>query len=108
MEHQICILLHSKYSNLSQELIDLIQSYPIQFQNNLNLELICIDNKNIRRKIMKSNNIKIDVVPCLLRIFSNGGVEKYDGLKAFDWLSETLSNLSSEYSSQGSSNNKSK
>jgi hypothetical protein len=53
------------------------------------IQLLCIDNESIRQRIKQNNQIDISSVPCILSIFSNGKVEKYDGSYAFSWI-ETL------------------
>ena len=50
------------------------------------IKQVCVDNKKIKEKIKKSKDIQISLVPCLLNIFQDGGVEKYEGESIFEWL----------------------
>jgi hypothetical protein len=87
---QYSILLYSQYSPNSQKLIELVKhSIPSEF----GLTEICIDNDKIRKQIYKSKKIEVKIVPCILVIFSDGVVEKYDGSNAFRWVEEIASKL---------------
>lgn len=82
------ILLYSKYSDNCKYFFESVS------RNNLSevlqLQYISIDNKNIREKI-KNSVISINFVPCLLQIFSNGKIEKYEGDNLTNWLSTIIS-----------------
>ena len=75
-ENVIC--LYSKFSNSSKSFVESSQSLPIQF--------VCIDNKKVRNRIMSDPKLQITFVPCVLSLFSDGRLEKYEGKDAFDWL----------------------
>lgn len=80
MDYQLFIVLFSKYSLNSKNLINMLQTTQLQFQS------LCIDNKNIRKKILESTKIKVNNVPCILIVYPNGGVEQYEGEDAFKWV----------------------
>ena len=89
MEPQYSVFIYSKYSSNCKRLNDMIQESKINFSDRLGLQFLCVDNTNIRQRIMGCDNLDIDVVPCILIIFPNGGVEKYEGPHAFRWI-ETM------------------
>jgi hypothetical protein len=53
---------------------------------------VCVDNKDMRNKII-SSSYQIQYVPCLLFIYGSGSVEKYEGEMAFRWLNEIITNM---------------
>lgn len=86
MEPQLSVLLYSKYSSLSKTLMDMIQSSGVDFVNKFALQSLCIDNEEIRKRIIQNTQIHVTTVPCLLIIFPDGGIEKYDGTHIFEWV----------------------
>lgn len=90
MEGQLCVLLYSKYSQNSKSFMDMLQQAPIDFTALIGLNPLCIDNENIRQRILRSAQIAIEVVPCILLIYPDGGVEKYEGATAFKWAEEIV------------------
>ena len=93
MNYQLSVLLYSKYSNLSKDLTDLIQSSGVDFEKHLSLQFLCIDNEKIRKRITNNKQINITSVPCILLIYSDGGIEKYDGNHAFEWVNDIISTV---------------
>jgi hypothetical protein len=91
MEHQLCVLLYSKYSPNSDKLMEIISVAPVNIMYVAQIKLLCIDNEDIRTKIIKSSKINIQSVPCVLIVFPDGGVEKYEGITAFKWMDEIIS-----------------
>jgi hypothetical protein len=90
MEHQLCVLLYSKYSPNSDKLRELISLAPVDIMSVAQIKLLCIDNEDIRDKIVKSTKLNIQSVPCVLIVFPDGGVEKYEGITAFKWMDEII------------------
>ena len=86
MDPQLSVLLYSKYSSLSKTLMDMIQSSGVDFVNKFALQALCIDNEEIRKRIIQNKQIQVTTVPCLLIIFPDGGIEKYDGAHVFEWV----------------------
>jgi hypothetical protein len=80
MDYQLFIVLFSKYSLNSKKLMNMLQTTDLEFQS------LCIDNKNIRKKILESTKIKVNNVPCILIVYPNGGVEQYEGENSFKWV----------------------
>jgi hypothetical protein len=83
--------MYSKYSPNCQAFFEMIQQQQFDFSATAGLNMLCIDNMLIRKKIIKSTKINIDVVPCILLLFADGGVEKYDGPNAFQWAQQLIS-----------------
>ena len=78
------MLLFSKYSDPSKRLLGLIQENNLT--ERLNINLVCVDNEIVRKKI-ESSDIEISVVPCLLVVQDKTQVEKYEGKELNDWIS---------------------
>lgn len=86
MEPRLSVLLYSKYSSLSKNLMDMIQTSGVDFVNKFALQSLCIDNEKIRKRITQDDKIQVKSVPCLLIMFPDGGLEKYDGAHVFEWV----------------------
>lgn len=93
MEKQQCILLYSKYSQQSKRFMDMLKQSPVDFTTEVKLNPLCIDNEKIRQRILNSQQIDIKVVPCILVVYKDGGVEKYEGGTAFRWAEEVIRSL---------------
>lgn len=85
------LILYTKYSLNSKKLMDLLDKFPIDFK--INFQPICVDNKKVRNIILSSKKIKVNLIPCLLIIYPNGGVEQYDGETAYIWLLTLLEKI---------------
>lgn len=83
------ILLYSKFSPCCEKLFDLLNSVP-EFLQYFRIIPICIDNKNIRDKIMQEREIMVNYVPTLLLMVGNGTIEKYEGEYVFEWIREKI------------------
>ena len=82
------ILLYSKYSRSCLRILDRVDD----LKNIISLNIVCIDNKNIRKRICSSKTFEISKVPCLL-ILNGDTVEKYEGEKVFLWMDEIVNNI---------------
>lgn len=78
------LCLYSKFSNSSRNFLDLVNNNGIDY-----ITPVCIDNKEIRNKII-SSSYQIQYVPCLLFVYASGSIEKYEGDLAFKWLNEII------------------
>jgi len=90
MDLHICVLLYSRYSQMSKKLQSILDDSQVNLSVELGLMPVCIDNEKIRKKISKSEKISIPIVPCILLVYKNGSVEKYDGIDAIQWANETI------------------
>ena len=85
------VILYSKYSHTCKKLMDMVRNTITNFENT-EISNICIDNKDIRKKILKSKTLLVKAVPCILILYPDGGVEKYEGGTAFRWIEEIINN----------------
>ena len=90
MNQQLYVLLYSKYSPNSVNLLNYISSASINLRNTIGLNLLCIDNEDVRQRIKNTKAIQISLVPSVLVVYPTGGVEKYEGVNAFKWIEETI------------------
>lgn len=86
----MCVLLYSKYSPMSQNLLKVLDTSPVNLSSTLGLTSLCVDNEEIRQRIINTNKIEISRVPCILNVYTNGVVEKYEGNDAAIWLDEMI------------------
>jgi len=91
---RLCVLLYSKYSQMSTKLMTALSACPIDLGATVGLNTVCIDNQDIRKRLLKNGKIEISVVPCILIVYRSGGVEKYEGDAAFQWIDEAVSKYS--------------
>ena len=97
------ILLYSKYSRSCLRLLDTIE----ELNSVMQFGLVCIDNKDIRKRICSSKSFEVTKVPCMLILGQDGTVEKYDGEKVFLWVNEVLNNIKKQSQSQPQSQSQS-
>ena len=74
------ILLYSKYSANCKQLLDAMDKLGA------NISTICIDNKEVRNRIIGDKRLNVRVVPTLLALYDTGVVEKYEGPKVMELL----------------------
>ena len=94
MQHQLCVLLYSKYSPQSQKLVTALQQSPVDIGAIMGLTLVCIDNEDVRTKIQKATSVDVNSVPTVLLVYQDGGVEKYEGERAFLWSQQIIQQFS--------------
>ena len=84
MQHvqQPPILFYSNFSPSSQTFLKLLTKYNLIDQ----LNVVCIDHRRFREKLSNSSVLKINKVPCLIKLYEGGTVEKFDDKAVFDWL----------------------
>lgn len=83
----IVILVYSKYSNQSIELLKTMEGV-------LDFRKLCIDNEEIRSTLLsKENKNYVSEVPAIFVIHSNGSTEKHEGIAAYDWVKKTLDSM---------------
>ena len=90
MEQNFSVLLYSKYSDTSKQIMNAMNSSGVDFFK-IGLQNLCIDNKEIRNRIIQNKQINITSVPCILVVFSDGIIEKYEGVHCFKWIDEIIS-----------------
>lgn len=90
MSIKFSVLLYSKYSKFSTEIVSQVNQNQNVFVENFNMKLLCIDNDLVRKRILNSKKINISFVPSILVIYEDGGVEKYENNDAFIWVNEVI------------------
>lgn len=92
MEPQYSVFIFSKYSPNCKKIFEIIGNSGIDMDKTIGdkLQLLCVDNEQIRKRIRENQQIDVVSVPCILSIFPNGGVEKYDGTHAFTWVENLI------------------
>ena len=95
MESNFSVLLYSKYSATSKQLMDVMNSSKVDFLKSTGLQNLCVDNEEVRNRIIQNKQINITSVPCILVIFPDGIIEKYEGLHTFKWVEEIISSFKS-------------
>ena len=81
------VVLFSKYSNACKKFADTVNNGNL----NLNFNYLCVDNKDVRNRILSSTDIEIKQVPCLLVINEkSGSIDKYEGQDSFIWINDII------------------
>jgi hypothetical protein len=94
MEPLLVTLLWSKYSPHCKKLLDGILAAPIDLTTAVGLQMVCVDNEDVRNRVFSSDKFDITAVPCVLVSFPDGVIEKYCGSAAFRWTEEQIRNHS--------------
>jgi len=84
------VLLYSKYSSYSKKIMSELNSAGVDFSRVAGLQTLCIDNAKVKKRIMDDKQIDIKYIPCILVIYPDGGIEKYDGSSAFEWTEQLI------------------
>jgi len=78
------VLLYSKFSNASKQLILQLQQTPDILET---ITVTCVDNKMIRAQILADEKIKFKYLPCFIRLNDDTGIfDIYEGKNAFDFF----------------------
>jgi hypothetical protein len=78
------VLLYSKFSPASKQLMLQLQQTPELLES---LTITCIDNKLIRKQILSDEKVKINHLPCFIRLNDQtGNFDIYEGQNAFDFF----------------------
>ena len=64
------VLLYSKYSQSCNQLLSAMERFGAK------IAMVCLDNKEVRERVMKDSRLKITVVPTLLSLYDSGVVER--------------------------------
>jgi hypothetical protein len=87
MNQNYYVILFSKYSTACKKFMDTVNTGNL----NLNFNYLCVDNKEIRERIVSSTEIDIKQVPCLLVINEQtGSIDKYEGQDSFIWVNDII------------------
>ena len=75
---------------MSTKLMTSLSTCPVDLGSIVGLNPVCIDNQDVRKRLLKNGKIEISAVPCILLVYRSGEVEKYEGNDAFQWIEETI------------------
>jgi len=85
-ETSVAILIYSKYSKKSKSFLEQVQSF-MNLNPTITLHMLCIDNETIRKAVLEDvYGYRIQFVPCVILFYSDGTMEKKEGLDAFTWI----------------------
>lgn len=82
------VLVYSNYSPRCKDFFTMMQQSRLDFSF---VNMLCADNETTRKRIKSNTKLQIYVVPCLLQMYPNGTIEKFDGNSAFAWLQNLIS-----------------
>ncbi len=82
---KMILLLYSEFSPKCKELRSLLNEDHVK-----HFTPICIDDPKTRKIITNSSSIKVYSVPCILQIFEDGTVAKYEDSQLFKWVAQTF------------------
>ena len=83
MDSNVHVLLYSKFSQACRKFIDTMENIPL-FKDNVTL--LCVDNKDVRNRILSNSKLNIKEVPCIIRIYDSGYTEIFEGNRSFEVL----------------------
>ena len=90
MEDSIIVVFYSKYSKRCTKFFEKINNL-IEFRK------ICVDHPDIRSTILsEQDKYYIRIVPSIIIFFSNGVMQKYEDLKAFEWADNLIHKMTSK------------
>lgn len=95
MQPEYLIVLFSKYSSVCQSLLEL---YDEQSMNTI--KFVCIDHSSIRKRVLEDKILQIKQVPCVLFVYPQNRIEKFEGANVTKWLSEKLLQLQPQSATQ--------
>lgn len=84
------VLLYSKYSESCRQLLQTMERYGA------NIAMVCLDNKEVRQRVMNDKRLTITVVPTLLSLYDTGVVEKYEGSKVMELLLSSFEKINQQ------------
>jgi hypothetical protein len=61
-----------------------------KLNDRIKINTVCIDNEEVRQRVINNEQIDVTTVPCILVIYADGNVEKYEGLDAFKWCEDII------------------
>lgn len=86
-EPTLLIVLYSKYSPQCQRILNVYNSSLTE-----KIKMVSIDNREYRKLVSTKLNVK--TVPCVLMVFDDKKIEKFEGLEVSDWIINTIAKLS--------------
>lgn len=90
MEPREYVLLYSKYSQHCKRLMGKIENAPVDLIDAMGLIPVSVDNERIHDRILADSVADVSVVPTILAVYADGGVDKFEGNQAFGWVESAV------------------
>lgn len=95
MDRKYCILLYSKYSQASIDLLTYIKGLPLDFPKITGMTMICVDHEQFRDTLQKNG---IEYVPTLLVEYYKGATpnqtkQKFEREYIYMWIDQVMKAL---------------
>lgn len=87
------LLLWSDFSKACQSLRSSLKPEQMELLKR-NCKSICVDSEEIRQAILNAQNVKVNNVPCLIDVYTDGTIATYESEKCFHKLTELIQNFS--------------
>jgi hypothetical protein len=83
MDRKLCVLIYSKQSIASKNIVEFIQKLPYDFVKVTGMTLLCIDSKEVRDVMQKKS---ITTVPCLIVQYFDGTNQLFENDQIYAWI----------------------
>lgn len=83
MDRKLCVLVYSRFSDASKQLLDQIRALPFDLPRVTGMTLISVDNPSARKKFLDE---KVTVVPTLLVQYFDNTKQKLEGEYITMWI----------------------
>lgn len=92
MDRKHCVLLYSKYSQASLDLLSYIKGLPLDFPKVTGMTMICIDNDVFKNTLIKNG---VEYVPTLLVEYYKGATpnmtkQKFEREYIYMWIDQVM------------------
>jgi len=85
-EPEYLVVLYSKYSTPCNQILNLYNQAPVDY-----IKFLCVDHAQTRQRILSSKRLKISTVPCVLLMYPDGSMEKFEEGDVAGWLTLQIS-----------------
>ena len=87
-------VLYSKFSPASQRFLAMLDNVPTLKSH---ATLVCVDNRQVRDRVMNHPKLQVQEVPCVIRIFADTGyTELFEGEQAFALAKNMIKDVKEE------------
>jgi hypothetical protein len=81
-DSHVTVVMYSKFSSSCTNFLEILAKVPT-FKHTL----LCIDNEDVRKRVLSQSKLNVTEVPCIFRIYERTGyVETFEGDRAFTIL----------------------
>ena len=75
------IVLYSKYSPQCKKILNVYDAQAMSW-----IKLVCVDNERLRQRILSAKELDIKTVPCVILLYADMRMEKFEGHGVIDWI----------------------